>query len=123
MVSFKRFFLFIFVLLLCAPQVFAQGDELLLFQDITMVTSAIGREQKLSEVPNALYVISREDIDRSGAKCLPELFYKVPGMQVRRIDGNRFFVAVRDIPVIGTNNLLVLLDGAVVYNPIFGGGR
>ena len=82
------------------------------------VTSATGRQQKMSDVSNAMYVITREDIERSGARNIPDLFYKVPGMQVRRIDGRRYFVSIRRQGGIGTNSLLVLLDGVVVFNPV-----
>ena len=81
------------------------------------VTSAAGREQKQKEVSNAMYVITSEDIARSGAKNLPDLFFRVPGMQVRKVDGHRYEVAIRDVAGILTVNLLVLVDGAVVFNP------
>ena len=48
----------------------------------TVVVSASRREQKLSEAPNAMYVITEEDIKRSGAVDLPDLFRMVPGLDV-----------------------------------------
>ena len=83
------------------------------------VTSATGREQKQMEVANAMTVITSEDIKRSGAKNLEDLFYRVPGMQVRRVTGSGYTIGIRDIASTTTNNLLVLIDGAVVFNPSF----
>ena len=87
----------------------------------TTVTSAAGREQKLSDVANAMYVITKEDIERSGAREVPDLLYRVPGMQIRQIDGHQYGVGIRQNGTYVTNNLLILIDGAVVFNPAFGG--
>ncbi|MCA9395375.1 MAG: TonB-dependent receptor [Candidatus Omnitrophica bacterium] len=92
-------------------------EELL---DIT-VTSAGGREQRMKEVSHAMFVISREDIERSGARNVPDLLEKVPGMHVQSIDANRYQVSIRGVPDLATFNLLVLVDGVIVYNPIFNG--
>ena len=87
----------------------------------TKVTSASGREQKLDDVANAMYVITKEDIERSGAREVVDLFYRVPGMQIRQIDGHQYGVGIRQNGTYLTNNLLVLIDGAVVFDPLFGG--
>ncbi len=81
------------------------------------VTSAGRREQKLSEVSNALTVITKDAIARSGAKQLQDLFYMVPGMQVRKINGSQYSVAVRNTSTAAVNNLLVLVDGVIVFSP------
>ena len=48
------------------------------------VTSASRKEQKLSEVPAAVFVITKEDIQRSGATNIPDLLRMVPGLDVAR---------------------------------------
>ncbi len=103
--------------------VFAQDITEMSLEDLlnVTVTSAGGREQKKSDVSQSMYVITKEDIARSGAKNVPDLFYGVPGMQVRRLDGHRYFVGVRGQPTFATNNLLVLIDGTIVFNPGFSG--
>ena len=116
--------LMVSVFLLYPDVAFCQFDEteMALFEEIPIVvTSASGRAQKMKEVSNAMYVITREDIERSGVQDIADLFYKVPGMQVRRIDRHRFFVGVRGEAQIATANLLVLIDGVVVFNPAFTG--
>lgn len=92
-------------------------EELL---DIT-VTSAGGREQKMREVGSAMYVLTREDIERSGARNVPDLLERVPGMHVQSVDANRYNVAIRGIPDAGVFNLLVLVDGVIVFNPMYNG--
>ena len=84
----------------------------------TKVTSASGREQKQREVASSMTVISKEDIKRWGAHNIPDLFYHVPGMQVRKIDGNRYFVAIRNFGNISKGSLLVLVDNVIVFNPL-----
>jgi len=61
----------------------------------TTVISASKREQKLSEAPNAIYVITKEDIKRSGAVDLPDLFRMVPGVDVINVYGNAYGVSSR----------------------------
>jgi len=92
-------------------------DELL----NTKVTSSAGREQKLDDVANAMFVITKEDIERSGAREIADLLYRVPGLQVRQIDGHEYGVGIRENGAFITNNILVLIDGAVVFNPFFSG--
>lgn len=109
--------------------VFAQQAELLnSFDELGLedilnmsVTTAAGREQNLIEVSNAMTVLTREDIDRSGARQLQDLFVRIPGMQVIRYDAHLTGVSIRRSPSVLTNSLLVLVDGVVVFNPSFSG--
>ncbi|MCA9395376.1 MAG: TonB-dependent receptor [Candidatus Omnitrophica bacterium] len=85
------------------------------------VTSAGGREQKMKEVSHAMFVIWREDIERSGARNVPDLLERVPGMHVQSVDANRYNVSIRGVPDAGVFNLLVLVDGVIVFNPMYNG--
>jgi iron complex outermembrane recepter protein len=87
----------------------------------TKVTSASGREQKLDDVANAMYVITKEDIERSGAREVADLLYRVPGLQVRQLNGHQYGVGIHESGNYLINNLLVLIDGAVIFNPLFSG--
>src|SRR5207247_2421742 len=49
------------------------------------VTTVSKKEQKLAQAPAAIYVITHEDIRRSGMTSLPDLLRMVPGMQVGQI--------------------------------------
>ncbi|MBM9613011.1 TonB-dependent receptor plug domain-containing protein [Desulfobulbus rhabdoformis] len=58
------------------------------------VTSASKKAQSLSDVPAAIYVISQEDIRRSGVTSIPEALAMAPGIQVNRINGYRWSFAL-----------------------------
>jgi iron complex outermembrane receptor protein len=83
------------------------------------VTSAAGKEQKLSETAAAVFVITREDIRRSGATSIPEALRMVPGLTVARIDANKWAISSRSFNSRYANKLLVLMDGRSVFNTIF----
>ena len=61
----------------------------------TTVIIASKREQKLSEAPNAIFVITAEDIKQSGAVDLTDLFRMVPGMDVANVFGSSYGVSAR----------------------------
>ncbi len=85
------------------------------------VTSVSKKEQKLSESAAAVFVITNEDIRRSGATSIPEVLRMVPGLQVARIDANKWAVTSRGGNGYFANKLLVLVDGRSVYSPLFSG--
>uniref|UniRef100_A0A831XL89 TonB-dependent receptor n=1 Tax=Geobacter metallireducens TaxID=28232 RepID=A0A831XL89_GEOME len=92
-------------------------EELLNIQ----VTSVAKREQKLSDAAAAVFVVTREDIRRSGATSIPELLRMVPGLQVARLDANKWAVSARGFNDRFADKLLVLMDGRTVYTPLFSG--
>src|SRR5665213_720720 len=59
------------------------------------VTSVSKKEQKLSKTGAAIFVITQEDIRRSGALHIPELLRMVPGVDVARLDSNKWLVSIR----------------------------
>jgi iron complex outermembrane recepter protein len=85
------------------------------------VTSAAKKEQKLSQVSSALFVITTEDIRRSGATNIPDLLRMVPGLQVAQISPSNWAISARGFNGQYSNKLLVLIDGRTVYTPIFSG--
>src|SRR5579864_8063995 len=52
------------------------------------VTSVGKKQQKLSEAAAAVYVITQEDIRRSGVTSIPEALRMAPGLDVARIDSS-----------------------------------
>ena len=85
------------------------------------VTSASRKEQKLSQVPAAIFVITQEDIRRSGSTNIPDLLRMVPGLDVAQINANTWAISARGFNLEFANKLLVLVDGRAVYTPLFGG--
>jgi iron complex outermembrane receptor protein len=85
------------------------------------ITSVSKKEEKLSEAPAAVYVLTQEDIHRSGATSIPEALRLVPGLDVARIDAHTWAISSRGFNGEFANKLLVLIDGRSVYTPLFSG--
>jgi iron complex outermembrane recepter protein len=85
------------------------------------VTSVSKKEQKMSRAAAAIFVITQEDIARSGATNIPDLLRMVPGMDVSQINANTWAVSARGFNDQFSNKLLVLIDGRAVYTPLLGG--
>lgn len=87
----------------------------------TEVTSVSRKSQSLADVPAAAFVISAEDIRRSGATALPDVLRMVPGIEVAQISTARYAVSARGFNGRFANKLQVLVDGRSIYHPIFSG--
>ncbi|MDH3440317.1 MAG: TonB-dependent receptor [Gammaproteobacteria bacterium] len=85
------------------------------------VTSVSRRSQSLSTAAAAVFVISEQDIRRSGATTIPGALRMVPGVNVAQIDGNKWAVTARGFNGRFAAKLLVLVDGRTVYTPLFSG--
>src|SRR6266478_4820946 len=85
------------------------------------VTTASKRPVKVSKTPAAIYVVTREDIRRSGATSIPEALRLVPGVEVARIDSSSWAVGIRGFGSGFSKFVLVLIHGRNVYTPLFAG--
>src|SRR6202167_4508338 len=85
------------------------------------VTSVSKTEQTLSRTASAIFVVTADDIRRSGATNIPDLLRMVPGMDVAQINANTWAISARGLNGEFSNELLVLVDGRTVYTPTFGG--
>lgn len=85
------------------------------------ITSFTGKQQKLSQVAGAVYVITQEQIGRSGLTSVPELLRLAPGVDVARVNGNQWSISARGMTGVWANKLLVLIDGRSIYSAIFSG--
>ena len=85
------------------------------------VTSSAKKPESLRDATSAIYVITSEDIRRSGARDLPDLLAMVPGVQVARQSANEWAISARGFNAQYNNKMLVLVDGRSVYDPVFGG--
>jgi iron complex outermembrane recepter protein len=81
------------------------------------VTSASKREQKVSQVAAAIFVITQEDIRRSGATNIPDLLRMVPGLDVAQITASTWAITARGFNGQFADKLLVMVDGRTVYDP------
>lgn len=85
------------------------------------VTTAARKPVKLSDATSAVFVVSKEDLRRSGATTVPDALRMVPGLEVARISANQWAVSSRGFNGRFANKLLVLVDGRTVYTPSFSG--
>jgi iron complex outermembrane receptor protein len=90
------------------------------------VTSVSKTDQPLGDAPAAIYVITREDILRSGAATLPEMLRLAPNIQVYQTSPSNWVATARgqngNLEAQNfSNKLLVLIDGRTVYTPLFSG--
>jgi len=85
------------------------------------VTTASKEPAQVWQTPAAIYVITQEDIRRSGATSIPEVLRLAPGVEVARTDSDHWAVGVRGFGGQFSKSLLVLIDGRSVYTPLFAG--
>jgi iron complex outermembrane receptor protein len=85
------------------------------------VTSASRHDEPLFQAPTAIFVITQEDLRRSGVLSIPDALRMVPGLDVQQIDANKWEVAARGFNSRFSNKLLVLIDGRILYTHIFSG--
>ena len=113
---------------ICAPIALGADTPILDIKQLTLeelmeinVYSAARRLQPVQETPSATYVLTNEDIRRARVTSIPEALRLVPGVQVARVDANKWAVSIRGFNTRTANKLLVLIDGRSVYDPLFSG--
>ena len=85
------------------------------------VTSAVGVERPWFTTPAAMYVITSEDVRRTGHLSLAEALRLAPGVFVGQISSNVWSISTRGFTGRFANKQLVLIDGRSVYEPMFAG--
>jgi len=85
------------------------------------VTSASRKSQSLANTAAAVFVITQDDIRRSGVTSIPDALRMVPGITVAKINSSSWAVTARGFNGLFARKLLVLIDGRCVYSPLFSG--
>ncbi len=85
------------------------------------VTSVSKRPEPLSNAAAAVYVITNDDIRRSGVRTLTAALRLAPNLQVGKANNQTFAIGTQGANQTSTDKLLVLIDGRIVYSPIFSG--
>ncbi|WP_460711231.1 TonB-dependent receptor plug domain-containing protein [Lysobacter terrae] len=85
------------------------------------VTSVSKRAERLADAPASVFVITADDIRRSGATSLPEALRLAPNLEVARVSANAYAISSRGFNNGIGNKLQVLLDGRILYTPLFSG--
>jgi len=84
-------------------------------------TSVARKRQRVQDSAAAVYIISREDIQRSAAKTIPDLLRGVPGVEVALASNGGYAVTIRGFNSEVANALLVMIDGRSIYVSTFSG--
>jgi iron complex outermembrane recepter protein len=85
------------------------------------VTTASKEPEQVWRTPAAIYVVTQEDIRKSGATSIPDVLRLVPGVEVAQSDSDHWSVAIRGFGSVLARRLLVLIDGRSVYTPLYAG--
>ena len=90
------------------------------------VTSVSKASEALQRAPAAVYVISHDDIARSGVTSVPEALRLAPNLLVTQTSSSAYVISARGFggnpdAQNFSNKLLILIDGRSVYTPLFSG--
>lgn len=85
------------------------------------VTTVSKEPQEVWNTPAAIYVITAEDIRRSGAQNIPEALRLAPGVEVARITSGEYAIGIRGFNSRLSRSVLVLIDGRTVYTTFTAG--
>jgi iron complex outermembrane receptor protein len=90
------------------------------------VTSVSRKSETLRDAPASVYVITGEEIGRSGATSLPEMLRSAPNLEVMQSGASTYQITARGFSGNSAaenspDKLLVLIDGRSVYNPLYSG--
>jgi signal transduction histidine kinase len=88
---------------------------------IVEVTTVSKEPEQVWKAPAAIYVITQDDIRRSGARTLPDVLRLAPGVEVAQIDSDKWAIGIRGFQGRLSKSVLVLIDGRSVYTPLFAG--
>ena len=107
------------------PIAYSGQDELmeLSVEDLlnVEVISVAKKAKSLNDSPAAIFVITQDDIKRIGATSVPEALRLAPGLDVARIDSNKWAISARGFNGRFATKLLVLIDGRNTYTRAFAG--
>ncbi len=92
-------------------------EELMNIEVVTFSRKSV----RISNVDAAISVITSADIRESGVTTMPDALRLIAGLQVARIDANKWAISSRGFNGVFANKLLVLIDGRSVYTPLFSG--
>jgi len=116
-----RIILLTLILIFATTPVIAADDETVEINEV--VVTATRYEEKLTDVPANVSIISESDIQNSTAQNIPDLLRSSAGILVNDIGGNQrnMTVDVRGFGETATLNTLVLVDGRRVNEPDLSG--
>ena len=85
------------------------------------VTTLTKEPKLIWKTAAAVFVITQDDIQRSGVTSIPEVLRLAPGVEVARISSNEWSIGIRGFGSRLSRSVLVLMDGRIVYSPLTAG--
>jgi iron complex outermembrane recepter protein len=85
------------------------------------VTTFSKQPTEVWDTPSAIYVITGDDIIRSGVTNIADALRLAPGVEVGRLSSTTWAVGIRGLQSNFSKSVLVLIDGRNVYTPLFAG--
>ncbi len=90
------------------------------------VTSVSKTSETLQRAPATIYVISHDDIMRSGVTSIPEALRLAPNLLVTQTTSSAYVISARGFggnpnAQNFSNKILILIDGRSVYTPLYSG--
>jgi iron complex outermembrane receptor protein len=85
------------------------------------VTTLSKEPEKVWKTSAAIYVITNEDIKRSGVTNIPDALRLAPGVEVAQIDSSKWSIGIRGFGSRLSRDVLVLIDGRTVYTTLLAG--
>ena len=85
------------------------------------VTTAGRKPEPLYRAASSIDVLTQERIHRSGATNIPDVLRLAAGLQVARVNSGAWAISARGINLNPSNKMQVLMDGRVLYTPLFSG--
>ncbi len=98
----------------------AQADVLVPALD-AVVSTVSRQESTVGRSAAAVFVITQDMIRRSGANNIPDVLRMAPGVEVARIDANKWAISIRGFNSLYASKLLVQIDGRAVYTQFYSG--
>jgi iron complex outermembrane recepter protein len=87
----------------------------------TEIVSVSKEKEPAFKAAASVYVLSSDDIRRSGATNIPEALRLVPGLEVSRAGSSKWSVTSRGFGRLYDNKVLVMIDGRELYSSVFTG--
>ena len=115
-----RVILKFFLSLLIVNNAYAKSDQIFKINDYEIVTASKEKEPSFKSA-SSVYVLSADDIRRSGATNIPEVLRTVPGIEVFRSASSKWSVTSRGFGRLYDNKVLVMIDGREMYSSVFSG--
>ncbi|GAB4389016.1 MAG: hypothetical protein Kow0025_11800 [Thermodesulfovibrionales bacterium] len=96
------------------------GDELGLFQEIPSVFSASKYEQKATQAPSSVSIVTADEIRKYGYRTFSEVLQSIRGFQVTN-DRNYIYLGIRGfgLPADYNNRVLILVDGHPINEAVY----